>query len=132
MRTRLIKIGIALNMLLCITAFGQIRHPYGNDFILENPDGSRWEAQGNDWDCRYVTYSFENGTDDVGGTDEHDAVRRAFVSWSQVARLDFIEVCTGGDIRVSWETDDHGDDDDFDGPFGVLAHAFSPLQIQVL
>lgn len=113
MKTKSIKIGSILVMifLMNIIGYGQIRHPYGNDFILENADGSRWEAQGNDWDCRYVTFSFENGTNDIAGNAEHDAVRRAFNSWSQVAKLDFIEVCAGGDIRVSWETDDHGDDE---------------------
>jgi hypothetical protein len=110
---------------------GQISIPYGNDGLLYNDSTEidlRFELDGRDWGCRYISYIFLNGTNDIAGADEQDAVRRAFASWSAVTNLDFIEACNenDADIRISWETDAHGDDDDFDGEGGVLAHAFFP------
>ena len=46
--------------------------------------------------------------------------------WSDYANLNFTEVATNGDIRVSWQVGDHGDGSPFDGLNGVLAHAFFP------
>lgn len=110
---------------------GQISIPYGNDGLLYKDSTEidlRFELDGRDWDCRYVSYIFLNGTNDITGNEEQDAVRNAFNSWSAVTNLDFIEACNenDADIRISWETGAHGDDDDFDGEGGALAHAFFP------
>lgn len=87
--------------------------------------------QGNKWDCRYVTYFFMNGTDDVPGTAEHDAVREAISWWDAFSNVDLIEVCNEAeaDIRIAWNVGDHGDGrphDNGGGATNVLAHAFFP------
>lgn len=99
-----------LTLLLIVgstSLYGQISIPYGNDAIL-NDDTTRidlrFELDGRDWDCRYVSYIFLNGTNDIAGDEEHEAVRRAFASWSGETNLDFIEACNenDADIRIAW------------------------------
>ena len=46
--------------------------------------------------------------------------------WKSASPIDFNQVSTGGDIRISWQVGDHGDGSPFDGPSNVLAHAFYP------
>lgn len=78
------------------------------------------------WGRNNITFSFLNGTTDIANDDERNAVRQAFQLWSDYANLNFTEVATNGDIRVSWQVGDHGDGSPFDGLNGVLAHAFFP------
>ena len=61
----------------------------------------RFELDGRDWDCRYISYIFLNGTIDIAGTNEQDSVRRAFASWSAVTNLDFIEACNENDADTN-------------------------------
>lgn len=78
------------------------------------------------WGKTDLTYRFVNGTSDI--TDEKKAVRKAFALWENASVLTFTEVSSGGDIRIYWKTGSHlGDGAPFDGPFGVLAHAFFPF-----
>lgn len=87
---------------------------------------------GTDWGHRIITYFFQNGTGDIDGNDEHEAVREAFAIWAAETDLAFHEVCSANDadILISWETGAHGDPfppcaggaTDFDGIGGVLAH----------
>ena len=118
--------------------FSQISVPYGDDAIGDNnnPNLEEFVVHGNNWDCRYLTYTFVNGTGDIAGVQEEDAVRRAMVSWSAVANINFIEVCNevDADLRISWEVGNHGDGSPFDNGGGangnVLAHAFFLHQTQ--
>lgn len=93
----------------------------------------RYNIDGREWDCRFLTYYFVEGTADVAGTAEYDAVEDAMDSWSAVTNIDFLEACNASDadIRISWETLEHGDV----RPFGSetcgqagneIAHAFYP------
>jgi hypothetical protein len=82
------------------------------------------------WNRSRITYEFDNGTADIPGNGEWDAVRQAFALWSDAANLQFVDL-TGAanadaDIHISWQTGDHGDGHPFDGVNGVLAHAFYP------
>ena len=91
----------------------------------------RYVVDGRSWECRYITYYFINGTNDVAGTEEHDAVRRAFSTWFAVTNFDFIEVCNeeDADIRIMWAEGKHSDninDGEFDGREGEIAHTFYP------
>lgn len=53
---------------------------------------------------------------------------RAFARWSAVTTLAFEETesVREADITIGFYRGSHGDEDDFDGPLGTLAHAFSP------
>jgi len=48
--------------------------------------------------------------------------------WSNASSLTFIETMTKtAEIQMNFFTRDHGDVSAFDGPGGVLAHAFYPI-----
>ena len=47
--------------------------------------------------------------------------------WADVSELSFKESeVIGAEIIIDFFTGDHGDGNPFDGPGGILAHAFSP------
>lgn len=54
--------------------------------------------------------------------------RRAFARWARVIPVGFVETddYEAADIRVGFYVGGHGDGIPFDGPLGVLGHAFSP------
>uniref|UniRef100_A0A0N5AX08 ZnMc domain-containing protein n=1 Tax=Syphacia muris TaxID=451379 RepID=A0A0N5AX08_9BILA len=54
------------------------------------------------------------------------AITEAFNTWSEVIPLNFTEVTTAGDIKISFQSKDHGNCPPFDGPGQVLAHATEP------
>ena len=56
------------------------------------------------------------------------AFRRAFARWARVIPVRFRETrdYNMADVRVGFLAGDHGDGEPFDGPLGVLGHAFSP------
>ena len=80
------------------------------------------------WDKNDITYAFVNGTDQLAGDTERDAVRRAFDLWAAQTPLTFTEVSDSStaDISIGWAVGDHGDGDPFDGPGDVLAHSTFP------
>ena len=54
-------------------------------------------------------------------------VEQAFSLWSEMSPLEFIvsnDVIP--DIRISFESKEHGDNSPFDGRLGIRAHAFYP------
>lgn len=73
-----------------------------------------------------ITFRFTNGTNDNAGNDEQNAIREAFRIWSDYSQIIFTEVVGSADINIAWAVGDHGDGNPFDGPGGVLAHAFFP------
>ena len=87
---------------------------------------------GNIWNTTNLSYSFANSTNDISQSEQVEAITDAFNIWAQVSALDFTEVTAGGDIIISFETGDHGDNCNpieqciFDGTGGILAHAFFP------
>ncbi|XP_062200589.1 metalloendoproteinase 1-MMP-like [Phragmites australis] len=54
--------------------------------------------------------------------------RRAFARWARVIPVGFVETddYNAADIRAGFYVGSHGDGIPFDGPLGVLGHAFSP------
>ncbi len=94
---------------------------------------------GTQWNRRVITYAFQNGTPDIVGDGERQAVRDGFALWAAQTNLAFIETCNlnNADIVILWGAFAHGDPvpacapglGPFDGPFntltntgGVLAH----------
>src|SRR5215207_1603013 len=82
--------------------------------------------------CSYTkthfTYRFVNGTADITGTQEQNAVRNAFSTWASVlCGVTFEELTSGPvDFEIGWFTGAHGDGSAFDGVGNTLAHAFYP------
>ena len=62
-------------------------------------------------------------------------MRRSLQKWSDKANIEFVEIpptpegpqAPASQIRVRFDTGDHGDGFPFDGRSGTLAHAFFPL-----
>ncbi|XP_022134258.1 metalloendoproteinase 3-MMP-like [Momordica charantia] len=71
-----------------------------------------------------LTYNFPSGfpQDKVG------AVVAAFNEWDSKTKFSFTRVANNvrADITISFQRGNHGDGYPFDGPGGVLAHAFAP------
>ncbi|KAK8996048.1 hypothetical protein V6N11_076298 [Hibiscus sabdariffa] len=61
--------------------------------------------------------------------DAINPVSRAFQTWAENTHFSFsrTEDYVNADIRVSFESGEHGDGSSFDGPGGTLAHAFAPI-----
>lgn len=80
------------------------------------------------WDKNDLTYAFVNGTSQLPGDTEQDAIKRAFDLWAAQTPLTFTKVAdtSTADIVIGWYTGDHGDGDPFDGPGDVLAHSTFP------
>ncbi|MEZ4727359.1 MAG: matrixin family metalloprotease [Caldilineaceae bacterium] len=103
------------------TGTGEV--PFDNFPVPSDVDFSTTTA----WTDRIITYFFANGTNDIAGDNEHQAVREAFDVWESESSLDFTEVnsISNADIVISWEdSDNHGDNCPFDAD--TLAHAFFP------
>ncbi len=85
---------------------------------------TRFVPIGTIWDHRIITYFFENGTNDIAGNNERQAIRDGFALWAAQTNLYFLEVCfeVDADIAFLWGTFNHGDTGPFDGTGGVLAH----------
>src|ERR1041384_2757716 len=92
------------------------------------PDVAEFVVDGRKWDHPNLTYFFQNGTLDIGGNDERQAIRDALALWASVTPLTFTEVsnAASADIVILWGVGEHGDGIPFDGVNGVLAHAFFP------
>ena len=111
---------ILTSFVISTTAFSQIKYDdgpivSGNNFVISGT-----------WGRNNISYSFQNGTNDIANNDEQNALRQAFQIWADYGNLNFIEVTANADIEISWGAGTHGDGFPFDGVNGVLAHAFFP------
>ncbi|XP_053561558.1 collagenase 3-like [Bombina bombina] len=79
------------------------------------------------WASNILTYRIVNYTPDLTPAEVDKAIRESFRVWSDVTPLVFIQIHSGtADIMIAFGSREHGDFFPFDGPFGVLAHAFPP------
>uniref|UniRef100_A0A8C4UUM5 Peptidase metallopeptidase domain-containing protein n=1 Tax=Falco tinnunculus TaxID=100819 RepID=A0A8C4UUM5_FALTI len=93
------------------------------------PDIANYETfPGNPrWRKRHLTYRIVNYTPDLPQKKVDDAIRRAFMVWSDVTPLKFQRVFKGhADIMIQFARGEHGDGYPFDGKGKTLAHAFAP------
>jgi predicted Zn-dependent protease len=90
--------------------------------------GAKFVVQGNRWTTTNLRYRFVNFTPDLQQAQVRNAVVSAFNLWSAVTPLNFAEVTGSADaeILVWFVAGDHNDGSPFDGPSGVLAHAYYP------
>lgn len=97
-----------------------------------NPDMvsglSRAAAGSSPWPSTHLTYGFQNFTPDLMPAETRSAIADALSLWSQVTVLSFAEhnPPSDADFVIRFVSGDHGDGKPFDGPGGVLAHAFYP------
>ncbi|KAA8529515.1 hypothetical protein F0562_033686 [Nyssa sinensis] len=72
----------------------------------------------------HLTYAFLARADILG-----PPCARAFQKWASMTHFSFEEISSYNiaDIKISFQIGDHGDDlGPFDGPHGILAHAYAP------
>jgi hypothetical protein len=77
------------------------------------------------WPHPNLTFAFEDGTNDVAGSAEFQAMRNAFATWASAVPVTFTETATNQnpDIAIDWRP---ADDPDHSMVGGVLAHADFP------
>ncbi len=93
-------------------------------------NGDGWDGPG--LGSAALNYYFVNGTPDISGTGEQTAFQSALNAWSAVANLSFTQIFSANQSRtfdVLWASGNHGDGNNFDGPNGVLAHAYYPIGV---
>ncbi|XP_018411855.1 PREDICTED: interstitial collagenase-like [Nanorana parkeri] len=79
------------------------------------------------WRLNSLTYRFLNHTPDLPMNVVDDSIKRAFDVWGQVTPLTFTKVPNDqADIIIQFARLAHNDQSPFDGPNGVLAHAYFP------
>merc|ERR1719312_674557 len=87
--------------------------------------------QGSKWKQKNLTYSISKypSRNALNTEDVTAEVDEAFSKWAEVSGLSFKETRPDqvADIDISFERFKHGDGNPFDGPRGVLAHAFFPV-----
>lgn len=83
------------------------------------------------WDKCDLTFAFDTGTNDIGGTGEFQAIRNAFQTWAGAVNLTFTEVTINDnpDIRIGWR---QANDPDLNMTGGTLAHADFPPDCSVV
>ncbi|KAM6933941.1 collagenase 3 isoform 2-T2 [Xenentodon cancila] len=81
------------------------------------------------WQNNNVTFRILNYTPDLKKADVDRAIRNALNIWAAVTPLTFKRLYRGNaDIMISFGSREHGDHNPFDGPDGLLAHAYPPGQ----
>lgn len=79
------------------------------------------------WKKNNLTYRIVNYTTKMRQTDVDEAIQKALKVWSSVTPLTFQKTEDKiADIMISFAYRDHNDNSPFDGPNGLLAHAFQP------
>jgi hypothetical protein len=106
------------------------------NFLYDDLEEEQGFSTTTPWKNPALTYGFLNGTSDIAGTAEQQAVRDAMNLWHTVSNVSFTENTSNpslAQIRVSWVTGEHGDGFPFDGKANcftekgvVLAHTFFP------
>lgn len=72
-------------------------------------------------------FRFVNGTTDITGAQEQNAIRNALATWRAVlCGVTFTEDTGNTDFEYGWFTGNHNDGSPFDGVGNTLAHAFYP------
>ncbi|XP_055846909.1 matrilysin-like [Episyrphus balteatus] len=99
----------------------------GNKDKRGNSGSIRSYGFGTPWSKKDLTYKITQYTRKMDRPDVDAEIARAFNVWSQQTDLRFTPKSNGPvDIEIKFVQGNHGDRNSFDGPNGVLAHAYSP------
>ncbi|XP_052422620.1 collagenase 3-like isoform X1 [Carassius gibelio] len=93
------------------------------------PDVAKYSTfEGNPkWQTNKLTYRIVNYTPHMSKAEVDDSMEKALQVWAKVTPVKFTRIYSGAaDIMISFGTRYHGDGYPFDGPQGILAHAFAP------
>nr|CAD7573472.1 unnamed protein product [Timema californicum] len=104
----------------------------GNPDVIRHKEGrqKRYIIGSEGWKKREITYFVANWSPKLGEEAVVDEIQRAFDSWSGYSRLTFRHVRDNtADIIIAFGRSDHRDGYPFDGPGGILAHAFYPYEM---
>ncbi|XP_071959442.1 hatching enzyme-like [Antedon mediterranea] len=82
----------------------------------------------NGWQKRHLKYRIDSYTQDLSEAQIGQTISDALWVWAEVSSLTFERVgrTEDADLKILFGSRDHGDNIDFDGSGGVLAHAFLP------
>ena len=86
---------------------------------------AEFTLQGSKWTTSNLRYRYQNFTADLTEAQVRAAITSALRLWSRASTLTFTENATA-EIVISFVAGAHGDGNPFDGPSGVLAHAYYP------
>ncbi|KAB1272887.1 Neutrophil collagenase [Camelus dromedarius] len=79
------------------------------------------------WKHTNLTYRIINQTTNLTNDVVERYIEEAFQLWKNASSLNITRVLQGeADIKIAFFQRDHGDNSPFDGPNGILAHAFQP------
>uniref|UniRef100_A0AAY5EJT3 Collagenase 3 n=1 Tax=Electrophorus electricus TaxID=8005 RepID=A0AAY5EJT3_ELEEL len=91
------------------------------------PDAAEYNHFPRDLKWQNSIITITNYTPDLEKEDVDQAVHNALNVWSKVTPLKFKKLREGdADIMISFGRKEHGDFNPFDGPEGLLAHAYPP------
>lgn len=90
------------------------------------PDVGSFATGGTPWPNKNLTYSHGEQDIDLPLSEVEHLFQEACNVWSAACGLNFAKVASGGNISVEFKSGNHGDGANFDGPSGILAHAFFP------
>lgn len=87
----------------------------------------RFALQGSRWKTRFLTYKVGKYPTGLTNREVDSDVSKAFSMWASASGLTFMKSnARNVHIEIRFENYNHGDEDAFDGPGGVVAHAFFP------
>lgn len=105
----------------------QAKAPIYYDKLPAKTPGSAPYVIGAKWDKTTVTYSIRNCPRSLDCTVAAQAAREGVEYWDTNSGMTLNEVTGDADINIWWYAGNHGDGSFFDGPSGILAHAFFPI-----
>ena len=94
----------------------------------DTPGLAEFSTSGRKWATNNLRYAYQNFTPDLTSGQITVAIEQAFALWAAYTPLRFtpVTLAAGPEIIIQFIAGDHGDGAPFDGPSGVLAHAFFP------